>query len=144
MTTTVGQSRSAITTYNFTVRIPDIDTIGYFAECQGLELSFEVYEYREGGNNDFVHHLPGRIMYPNLRLSRGLTNEDALLKWFWATHTQAEKKELTLTLSAGEVSRTWTFVDAFPVKWTGPSCSQGAAGVATESLEIAHAGLKMV
>jgi phage tail-like protein len=144
MSTTAAQNRSAITTYNFKVTIPDIDTIGYFAECRGLELSFEIYQYREGGNNDFVHQLPGRIMYPNLILSRGLTNEDALLKWFWTTATKAEKKELTLTLASGDITRTWTFVDAFPVKWNGPSCSQGQHGVATESLEIAHTGLKMV
>jgi phage tail-like protein len=142
--TTPGSTRHPITTYNFVVKIRDIDTIGYFSECSGLELSFEVFEYREGGNNDFVHHLPGRIQYPNLRLSRGLTNEDALLKWFWATHTQAERKELTLTLSSGDVSRTWTFADAFPVKWTGPAATGGNHGVATESLEIAHSGLKMV
>ena len=29
---------------------------------------------------------PARMRYPNLVLSRGLTNEEALLKWFWATH----------------------------------------------------------
>ena len=142
--TTTAQNRHAITTYNFTVKIPDIDTIGYFNECCGLEVSFEVFEYREGGCNDFVHHLPGRMMYPNLRLSRGLTNEDALMKWFWATLTQAEKKDLTLTLASGDISRSWTFVDAFPVKWSGPCATQGEHGVATESLEIAHAGLKMV
>src|SRR2546423_5814508 len=138
MTTTAGQTRHAITTYNFQVRIPDIDTIGYFSECRGLKLCVEVYEYREGGNNDFVHHLPGRVTYPNLELSRGLTNEDALMKWFMATTVKAEKKELTLTLASGDISRTWTFVDAFPICWEGPTASQGAQGVATESLTIAH------
>ena len=34
--------------------------------CCGLELGFDVYEYQEGGNNDFVHHLPGGLRYPNL------------------------------------------------------------------------------
>jgi phage tail-like protein len=133
-----------VTTYNFVLKIPDIDTIGFFHECSGLQLSFEVLEYREGGNNDFVHHLPGRIQYPNLMLSRGLTNEDALLKWFWATHTEAQRKEVTLTFGGGDVSRSWTFVDAFPVKWTGPSGNHGEQSIAVETLEVAHAGLKMV
>ena len=28
-------------------------------QCTGLELTFDVYEYHEGGNNEFVHRLPG-------------------------------------------------------------------------------------
>jgi phage tail-like protein len=132
-----------ITTDNFVLRIPDIDTIGAFAHCSGLEISTEVYEYREGGNNDVIHRLPGRIQYPNLILSRGLTAEDALLRWFQATQSKAETKEVTLTLSAGGVRRVWTFADAYPVRWTGPSIDASGASVATESLEIAHSGLKM-
>src|SRR4051812_42847180 len=96
-------------TFNFVLKAPDVDTIGCFSHCTGLELSFDVLEYREGGNNDFVHRLPGAVHYPNLVLSRGLTNEDALMKWFWATLTEAQKKEITLTLSGGGVKRTWTF-----------------------------------
>ena len=77
----------------FVVRIPGIE-IGYFHECSGLSIEVEVYEYAEGGNNEFVHQLPGRLHYPKLTLKRGLTTEDNLLKWFWATRTQAERKEL--------------------------------------------------
>jgi phage tail-like protein len=134
---------SLISTYRFSVKIPDVDTIGYFSRCDGLELSFELYEYREGGMNDFVHHLPGGLRYPNLVLTRGLTNEQALLKWFWATHTQAERKEILLTLGDGTVSRSWTFNEAFPVRWTGPQIESDGSAVATETLEIAHSGLKM-
>ena len=40
-------------------------------------------EYAEGGNNDFVHRLPGRLHYPNLVLSWGLVSSEILLQWFW-------------------------------------------------------------
>ena len=96
--------------------------------CCGLELYFDVFEYHEGGNNDFVHRLPGGLHYPNLVLSRGLTKEDVLLKWFCATHTKAERKEITLTLQTAEAERTWTFADAFPVKWTGPQVDSSGLG----------------
>jgi len=132
-----------LTVHKFVLKIPDIDTIGFFLHCSGLELSFDVYEYHEGGNNDFVHRLPGGLHYPNLVLSRGLTKEDALLKWFWATHTQAERKEISLTLQNGADERTWTFADAFPVRWTGPQIDIDGSSIATEMLEIAHSGLKM-
>jgi phage tail-like protein len=133
----------AISTHNFVLKIPDIDTIGAFSQCSGLELWFDVYEYHEGGNNETVHRLPGRLMYPNLVLSRGLTNDVALQKWFVATQTQAQRKEVTLTLSGGATQRIWTFADAFPVRWTGPQIDSNGANIATESLEVAHGGLKM-
>jgi phage tail-like protein len=129
--------------HTFVLRIPEIDTVGFFMSCSGLELTFDVYEYREGGRNDMVHRLPGGLHYPNLMLSRGLTREDALLKWFLATQSKAERKEIVLTLRAGDDERTWTFSDAFPVRWTGPQIDSQGSSVATESLEIAHGGLKV-
>jgi phage tail-like protein len=132
-----------VTKYLFIVKIPDVDTIGYFNHCSGLELSFDVFEYQEGGNNDFVHRLPGTLRYPNLVLSRGLTEQEALIKWFMATRTQAERKEITLTLQTGTAQRVWTFADAFPVKWTGPTLDAETGDIATETLEIAHTGLKL-
>jgi phage tail-like protein len=132
-----------ITTNVFRLVVAGIGETGHFSRCSGLELSFDVYEYREGGNNDFVHHLPGRIHYPNLVLSFGLTKDEALFKWFWATHTKAERKEITLTLGSEPENRTWTFADAFPVRWSGPQLAADGRGVATETLEIAHTGLKL-
>ena len=128
----------------FVVKVPDIDTIGMFTRCSGLEIKVEVLEYAEGGNNEFIHQLPGQLSYPNLTLERGLTDEDAVLKWFNATRTQAQLKEVTITFQTHtqQPIRTFTFADAFPVRWSGPSGQAGASAVALESLEIAHGGLK--
>jgi phage tail-like protein len=124
--------------------------LGLFKGMEGLEVWFDVLEYAEGGNNDFVHRLPGRMRYPNLRLSWGLVSDDALLKWFLATHVKAETQEITLTLTAvkGDMSRDlrkFTFTDAYPVHWSGPHLLANAADPETwgETLEIAHSGLKL-
>jgi phage tail-like protein len=128
----------------FVVKVPDIDTIGLFTRCSGLELRVDVLEYAEGGNNEFVHQLPGQLRYPNLVLTRGLTNEDAVFKWFAATRTQAELKEVTITFQTHKEQpiRTFTFANAFPVRWSGPSSEAGSATVALETLEIAHGGMQ--
>jgi phage tail-like protein len=129
----------------FEVRIPGIDALGVFRQCHGLELTFEVYTYREGGNNDLVHQFPSRATYPNLVLERGMTDEDALLRWLWQTRTKAERKEVIITLHdwAQKSTRSWSFADAFPVRWTGPVLDATSTDLASESLEIAHAGLLM-
>ena len=124
--------------------------LGIFKGMEGLEVWFDVLEYAEGGNNDFVHRLPGRMRYPNLKLTWGLVSDDALLKWFLATHTKAETQDITLTLTAakGDLSRDlrkFTFADAYPVHWSGPHLHADAADPETwgETLEIAHSGLKL-
>jgi phage tail-like protein len=141
----VGQLKQPFGLSTFEVSIPDISSLGVFRDCQGLEMSFEVYTYREGGNNEVVHQFPSRATYPNLVLSRGMTDEDALLRWLWQTRTKAERKEVIITLHdwALQTSRSWSFGEAFPVRWTGPHLSAESADLATETLEIAHSGLLM-
>jgi phage tail-like protein len=127
----------------FLLKVPGIDTIGQFTQCSGMELEFEVLEYAEGGNNESVYRLPGHVRYPNLVLTRGLTNQDALEQWLWKTRNEPELKEITLQLldSTKTVIRTWTFADAFPIRWQGPTFMAAGSDIATEVLEIAHAGL---
>ena len=44
-------------------------------------------------------------------------------EWFWKTREQAELKEITVELQTqdGSTKRSWTFADAFPVRWSGPA-----------------------
>jgi phage tail-like protein len=128
----------------FLIKVPDIDTIGAFTKCGGLSLEFEIMEYAEGGNNEFVRHFPGRLKYPRLTFSRGLTDQDAFHKWLWKTRNEPELKDITLTYQdhTKKVLRTWVFTEAFPVKWTGPDFDANSSSIATETLEVVHSGLK--
>jgi phage tail-like protein len=120
--------------------------IGRFRECTGLAAEIECKDYNEGGVNDRVHKLPTRMKYPNLVLKRGVTNEDALLKWLWATQQRKTKlQNITVTLKGpdGKKVRSWTFNEAFPIKWTGPNLNAASNQIATETLEIVHAGLDL-
>jgi phage tail-like protein len=132
-----------IPTISFEVKLPTSVKIGYFTEVSGLSAEVEFQTYNEGGNNEFVHHLPTRVKYPNLVLKRGITDEDALLRWFKKTHVGAERHQVTVTMLSADAKpvRTWSFANAFPVKWTGPSFNAGQSQAATETLEIVHDGL---
>lgn len=137
-------TKALLSDHTFKVSVPGID-IGTFRECDGLSMEFDVFEWAEGGNNEFIHHLPGRVRYPYLRLSGGLTHDKAMQQWFEKTRDKAELKEVTIELRSqdGQSSRAWTFADAYPVRWTGPRIAADSRGLSTESLEIAHSGLKM-
>jgi phage tail-like protein len=126
----------------FKVEIPGLAPIGYFSECSGLSLEYEIEEYKEGGQNRFSHKLRGRLKYPNLVLKRGVTHEVALLEWFFKAQNRGDRPSVTVTLVGpdGADVRKWAFERAFPVKWTGPTLNAGSNNVATETLEIAHNG----
>lgn len=136
-----GNSAAPVGELAFSVDIPGF-TIGRFSECGGLAVEYEVVEYQEGGQNDFVHKLRGRMRYPNVVLKRGLTRQRALLEWFTQTQRVIDRPTVVITLRSADAAevRRWACVGAFPIKWTGPSLNAGSTGVATEQLELAHRG----
>lgn len=125
----------------FKVEIPGVE-IGYFTECSGLTVEWEVTDYQEGGLNTHAHRLRGRAKYPNLVLKRGVTSEEGLMAWFFKTQTQVQRPTVIVSITnpAGQAVRHWSFAGAFPVKWTGPTLNAGTSSMASESLEIAHDG----
>ena len=72
------------------------------------------------------------------------TVADVISEWSTAVvPPPPELKEVTLQFQdqSRSVLQTWTFADAFPVRWTGPSFAADSSSIAVESLEIAHAGM---
>src|SRR5918994_1514646 len=96
----------------FKVELPGVD-LGRFRECTGLAAEIEVKDYNEGGVNDRVHKLPTRMKYPNLVLKRGVTYEDALLKWLWSVQRELVRGPVTIQQMGPDLDtngvRTWVF-----------------------------------
>src|SRR5262249_19034431 len=93
----------------FQVLIDDA-VIGAFAECSGLTVEYDIFEYAEGGEQRFVHKFRGGLKYPNLVLKRGVTYEDALIKWFFDRSDREQRGNITLNLLGddGEQVRSWS------------------------------------
>jgi len=89
-----------------------------------------------------VHKLRGRMRYPNLVLSRGITHESGLMDWFLQTKKAGERGNISVSLLGpdGKPVRRWGFEGAFPVRWEGPVLNARSHTAATETLEIAHRG----
>ncbi|MFN3258804.1 MAG: phage tail protein [Ilumatobacter sp.] len=126
--------------------------IGWFNEVSGLEVSIETEEVQEGGQNSFVHKLPGRMTWPNISLKRGFTRQDNLLAWlneasgeqFAANGNKLKRKSAAITLLDGDGTRlrSWEFDEAYPVKWSGPTFAASNGEAASEQLEITHHGFR--
>ncbi len=137
--TATGSTAETLPELTFLVEISGV-TIGQFSECSGLSVEYDVMEYAEGGNNDFIHRLRGRARYPTISLRRGVTSQDALLKWFF-NGPQADQLTITLMDEAASPIRTFGFASPFPIKWSGPDMASGSNGTAMELLEIGHNGM---
>lgn len=131
--------------FKFCVEIGSI-TQAIFSECSGLEAEVEVLEYEEGGLNDYVHKLPGRVKYSDLTLKRGMATSDELWDWYKnALGGTIERKNVSIILYdiAGEQNRRWNFQEAFPVKWTGPDFRADNNVAAIETLVLTHRGMQL-
>ncbi|HEX3425102.1 MAG TPA: phage tail protein [Acidimicrobiales bacterium] len=124
--------------------------IGVFGEVSGLEMKVNVEECQEGGQNGFVHQLPGRMTWPHIILKRGVTDSDALFSWvgkssgdgFSANGNKLSRctGAITIISSGGARERAWQLSDVFAVRWSGPSLSSSSGDPLQEELELAHHG----
>jgi phage tail-like protein len=118
---------------------------GGFTDCSGIEMTCELFEYPEGGQNSFVHRLPTRSKPSYITLKRGMLLTSEL--WFWVRAfiegVYIRKDGLILVQAqSGGPRQAWLFHRGLPMKWTGPVLAAAQTGIATESLVIAHEGLE--
>ena len=124
--------------------------IGVFKEVTGLQMTVDPVSVVEGGQNGFVHKLPGRMTWSNIIFKRGLMHGDALFDWvsetsgsgFAGKRNSLDRQWAAITAinSWGIPLRDWTLRDAFPVRWKGPDFSIENRNSLDEELEITHHG----
>jgi len=148
--TKTAQRVDPFPTFKFHVEVGDI-TEAAFTECSSLDMATDVFEYQEGGQNEFVHKFPGRTKVSNVTLKRGFTTSNELYQWYQEMQDALRQGEsfkfrqvtikLYSTVDQKKLAR-WTLDKAFPVKWVGPAFKTDETAVAIETLEFAHHGLK--
>lgn len=151
-TTKTGAQFDPFPTFKFHVEIGSIVEAA-FMECSGLEMGTEVFEYNEGGVNDFTHKFPGKTRVSNVVLKRGFALSNEIFLWYKEMEdclragkpVNFRQVSITLytTVTQGMVMR-WTLDKAFPVKWVGPTLRTDEAALAVETLELAHHGISVL
>jgi phage tail-like protein len=129
--------------YRFTVEIESL-IVGGFSEVSGLQSEVLLEDVVEGGQNMYIERLPQRMKYPNLVLKHGLTDIETLWRWHRdIVQGKMKRRNGSIVLFNTNFLEAWrwNFVDAYPVKWTGPTLNAGQSQVAVESVELCHRGL---
>ncbi|MBA4408109.1 MAG: glycerol acyltransferase [Odoribacter sp.] len=119
-----------------------------FQSVSGLSFNLGTEDITEGGENRFVHKLPGRPRYPNLVLKRGLLANSALIDWckegsegFNFSPTDVIIKLLN---EDHEPLMTWNVIHAWPVKWSVTDFNAEESKIVIESLELSYSYFKTI
>jgi phage tail-like protein len=145
-TQTLSELEDPALVFNFAMEIDGIIE-GFFMECSGLKSERKVEEFKEGGENGFVHKFPGQISFSNIVLKRGVTASNELLAWYLegrdTGRVSRRKVSIMLLNGRGETLKAWHAEAAFPAKWSGPELKSDSSQVMVETLELAHHGLSL-
>ncbi len=132
--------------FRFAVQINGV-TVGWFTECSGLSVERETVSHTEGGTNDYVHQLPGRVKQSRVTLKRGLA-DNALWSWFekGLYDGKVERHNISIILYNSDLTKKkqWDLANAYPVKWSGPDFQSDSNQATIETVELVHHGLKMI
>jgi phage tail-like protein len=115
-------------------------TEGHFTEVSGLEARVVPISYREAGNSQVVHYVPGRTEYGAIVFRYGLTRSRELYDWFMSgVRGRVQRKNISVVLldsdGTTEVMR-WNLVNAWVTQWRGAALDAQSQEVAIESLTL--------
>ena len=141
-----GIRNDAAEKFRFYVEIEGV-IIAHFTSVHGLELERDELMVKEGGVNDHVHRLPGRIIQKNIRLQRGVTYSHELFEWFQeGRHTfGVSKRDITIILGNTQhlTVQHWDVREAWPVRYVGASLDTSSSEIAVEEIELAYSTAKL-
>jgi phage tail-like protein len=125
--------------YHFKLVIQGV-TEGHFIECSNISIKVQALRYREGGQTQVVHRLPGPVEYGDITLRYGLTRSMELWNWFKAVvDGKPDRRNVSIVLletdDTTEALR-WDLVNAWPSSWRGAPLDAMAKEVAIEELVL--------
>ncbi len=143
----MAERKDPLAGFHYAIEIQGVIT-GFFTECEGIGSEHEVIEHKivSSDGRPHIQKLPGRLKWENITLKRGIT--DNMDIWDWRDQVVEGSVDdarhngsiVMFDQSLEEVAR-WNFVNAWPVKVSGPSVQADSNEFAVEELVVAHEGL---
>lgn len=117
--------------------------LGSWAKVDGLDVTFDIVEYRAGDAWNSRWYCPGATKYSTVKLSRAVTADTQKVKG-WLSKTALEHKPggmmIELRDSADKKVHEWHLRNAMPSKWSVSGFDASTSKIAVEQLEIVHLG----
>jgi phage tail-like protein len=137
----------AYTSFQFAVAIDGVN-MGIFTQFTLPDIEVETIPIKEGGLNEYTHQLPVRVKVGTARLERGISRDMSLLAWYQDVllgNADKMMRQVTVTLHDTQFKPMliWSFLNAYPTKWSGPKLESGSSSIAIEALEFVHHGFRI-
>lgn len=131
--------------FHFKVEIQGVgsrDSDTRFQEVSGLTAEVGTEDLQVGGENRFTYRLPTRGKYNNLVLKRGMLKDSELISWFNSAIEDFEFKPADVNVyllnEKHEVTSSWTFIQAYPVKWVISDLKAMDNSLVIETIELVY------
>lgn len=148
--------------FKFEVEISGFEQAG-FRMVSGLNRTTEIVEYREGGEAETPHKIPGQTTWENITLERGMATRDASVEFLaWCNliydldvgngrdpgngtgidDGSGFRKTITIWLKnkGGERVAKWEVQRCWPAEWQHEDLDASGNDVFIERLVLAHEG----
>lgn len=137
---------------NFHFRVEWGGTHAGFESVENLEVRSAYIEYREGNSQEYgTIKLPGRPIYGNIVLRRGVFPNDREFYMWWREMISNNigspyRRTVLITVlnDKHEPLMTWQLHNAFPVRFAVSNLNAQGNEVLIETLELAYEGLNLI
>ncbi|NJO16398.1 MAG: phage tail protein [Thioploca sp.] len=113
-----------------------------FQTVSGLSVEYDMEEFKEGGENRFVHKLPVRTKYADMVLKRGMLTDSEVIKWCLDAFRDRTFLPVNINVilmnEKSESLRTWKVAHAIPKKWSVSDLNASENAIVVETLELAY------
>lgn len=121
---------------------PQLPSDFRFQSVEGLTVDVDTEDFKEGGENRFVHKLPTRTKYSDIVLKRGMFLGSGIVLWcrnaIESFNFQPTNVIITL-LNADHVPlAAWYVVNAYPVSWSVSDFNAEENKVVIESIKLRY------
>lgn len=128
----------------FEVTIEGSVPLGSWARVEGLDVTWDVCDYRPGDQGNELYYALGRPAFSRIRLTRAASKEDTPKVRDWLSKNSFKHQAITASIvlkdSANDEVNSWNLRRVMPTKWSITSFDSTASSVATETLEFVHNG----
>jgi phage tail-like protein len=129
--------------HHFSVVIdnPTFD-LGTWSKASGLQVSWNIVDYRVGDQGNQFWIIPGTTKYSNIKLSRAACADSNMVQ-MWLAQTSNNPSPLTGAISLvtmGIPIVVWQLKEFFPIGWSITDFDADQGKPAIETLELVHGG----
>ncbi|WP_406191542.1 MULTISPECIES: phage tail protein [unclassified Streptomyces] len=119
--------------------------LGYWSSASGLDVSWNLCEYRAGDSGNRRTYFPGSTKYSDIVLQRAACQDTMKVQdWLKNCSFANSRKRFTGTIELGDSENlkiaSWDLVNVMPLKWAVEKFEASASKVAMETLTLVHEG----